>query len=47
VMGHIHVHIVPRWLGDTNFMAVVAGTTVVPEALRDVAAKLRAALSQA
>jgi len=47
VMGHIHIHIVPRWLGDTNFMAVVAGTTVVPEALREVAAKLRAALAEA
>jgi len=47
VMGHIHIHIVPRWLGDTNFMAVIAGTTVVPEALRDVAAKLRAALAEA
>jgi ATP adenylyltransferase len=46
VMGHIHIHIVPRWLGDTNFMAVLAGTTVVPEALGDIAAKLRAALVQ-
>ena len=46
ILGHLHVHIVPRWLGDTNFMAVLASTTVVPEALRDVAAKLRAALAQ-
>src|SRR6266850_4591480 len=45
ILGHLHVHIVPRWLGDTNFMAVLASTTVVPEALRDVAAKLRAALA--
>jgi hypothetical protein len=36
---------VPRWNGDTNFMAVIADTTVVPEALREVAAKLRAALN--
>ena len=46
VLGHLHIHVVPRWLGDTNFMAVLAGTTVVPEALREVAAKLRAALAQ-
>jgi ATP adenylyltransferase len=42
---HLHIHVVPRWLGDTNFMPVVAGTTVVPEALADLAAKLRAALA--
>src|SRR5207245_6416359 len=44
ILGHLHVHVVPRWLGDTNFMPVVAGTRVLPEALREVAAKLRAAL---
>jgi ATP adenylyltransferase len=45
IAGHIHIHIVPRWLGDTNFMPVLAGTTVLPEALAEVAAKLRAALA--
>ena len=46
ILGHLHIHVVPRWLGDTNFMPVVAGTTVLPEALRELAAKLRAALTQ-
>lgn len=45
VAEHLHIHIVPRWLGDTNFMPVLSGTSVVPEALKDVAARLRAALA--
>jgi ATP adenylyltransferase len=40
---HLHIHVVPRWMGDTNFMPVVANTTVLPEALSELAAKLRAA----
>lgn len=44
ILGHLHVHVVPRWLGDTNFMPVLAGTTVVPQALKELAAQLRAAL---
>lgn len=46
ILEHLHLHIVPRWLGDTNFMPVLAGTTVVPQALRDLATQLRAALAQ-
>lgn len=46
IREHLHIHVVPRWNGDTNFMPVLAGTTVVPEALLDVAAKLRAALAR-
>lgn len=46
ILEHLHVHIVPRWQGDTNFMPVLAGTTVVPQALRELAAQLRAALAQ-
>jgi len=42
---HLHIHVVPRWNGDTNFMPVLANTTVLPEALKDVAAKLRSALA--
>jgi ATP adenylyltransferase len=39
--GHLHVHVVPRWSGDSNFMPVVADTRVLPELLADTAAKLR------
>ena len=46
IVDHLHIHLVPRWNGDTNFMPVVANATVVPEALLDIAAKLRAALAE-
>jgi ATP adenylyltransferase len=45
ILEHLHIHIVPRWNGDTNFMPVLAGTTVLPEALSELAAKLRKALA--
>ena len=45
IVEHLHVHIVPRWQGDTNFMPVLASTTVVPQALKELAAQLRAALN--
>jgi ATP adenylyltransferase len=41
VPGHLHVHVVPRWGGDTNFMPVVGETKVMPELLAETAAKLR------
>ncbi len=44
IIGHLHVHVVPRWQGDTNFMPVLAKTTVMPQALNELAAQLRAAL---
>jgi ATP adenylyltransferase len=38
---HIHMHILPRWKGDANFMTAVAGTRIIPEALEDTYAKLK------
>jgi ATP adenylyltransferase len=43
VSSHLHVHVVPRWEGDSNFMTAVANTRTLPEALVDTAAKIRAA----
>ncbi|MEY2408521.1 MAG: adenylyltransferase [Verrucomicrobiota bacterium] len=44
IAEHLHIHVVPRWNGDTNFMPVLGQTTVVPQALQDLAAQLRPAL---
>jgi ATP adenylyltransferase len=43
IPDHLHIHIVPRWSGDTNFMPVLAGARVLSQGLQDLYQKLRAA----
>lgn len=45
VKDHLHIHIVPRWQGDTNFMAVVTDTRVIPQSLDDSYQMLHAAFT--
>jgi ATP adenylyltransferase len=44
VDNHLHIHIVPRWVGDSNFMAVLADTRILPEALGPLYERLSAAM---
>ncbi|NUO81439.1 HIT domain-containing protein [candidate division KSB1 bacterium] len=45
IAEHLHIHVVPRWNGDTNFMPVLGQTSIVPQALAELAVQLRAVLA--
>jgi ATP adenylyltransferase len=44
IADHVHTHVVPRWQGDTNFMPVVGGVRVIPEAVKDTYKELKGKL---
>jgi ATP adenylyltransferase len=46
IAGHVHMHILPRWIGDTSFITTVSETRVVPEELETTWEKLRAQFRQ-
>lgn len=45
IAEHLHMHVVPRWSGDTNFMPVLGQTSVLPQALTEIARQLRESLA--
>jgi ATP adenylyltransferase len=45
ILDHLHIHVVPRWNGDTNFMPVLGHTSVLPQALSEIAERLRETLA--
>ena len=46
IAGHIHMHVVPRWTGDANFMSTVGETRILPEDLSETYRKLKAAFER-
>lgn len=47
ILEHVHIHLVPRWIGDTNFMPVLADVKVMPEYLQTTLRQLREQLESA
>ncbi len=47
IAGHVHIHILPRWRGDTNFTVIFSATKVLPEALEDTYEKLKKLVPEA
>ena len=43
---HLHIHIVPRWRGDVNFMPICSNTKVIPQSLKETAQKLKRCLQE-
>jgi ATP adenylyltransferase len=41
ITGHLHLHIVPRWVGDTNFMPVISNTKVISQSLDELSRRLK------
>lgn len=46
IPGHLHVHVVPRWKGDTNFMPVISGTKVISQSLSELEKRLKRCLKK-
>ena len=46
VEEHLHIHIIPRWRGDTNFMPICFDTKIIPQSLKDLAQKIKKCLQE-
>ena len=46
IAGHLHLHIVPRWVGDTNFMSTVSSTKIISQSLKELYKRLKYAESK-